>query len=163
MEREAIKQYADWLQTNTNEIVAQKIKFDAEQVYRLIDSLHVFDQSVTSFLTMTQETYYRTISDHKLTLQGERDAMNKLQDRVLVNHVDGALAAGEIHFEYNHEDSYAEGYSPRKDLQIIAYSFKVLGAVVAISNTELVRQHLSKDAAISIALAADALTHWQEA
>lgn len=163
MEREAIKQYADWLQTNTNEIVAQKIKFEADKVYQLIDTLHIFEQPVTTYLTMSQETYYRTVSDHKLTLPGERDTMRKLQDRVLVNHVDGALADGEIQFEYNHEDSYSEGYSPRKDLQIIAYSFKVLGAVVAISSTELVRQNLSKDAAISIALAADALTQWQAA
>lgn len=162
MEREAIKQYADWLELNTTDIIAQHVQFDPSKVYEIVDQLQVFKQPVQQILEMTQESYYQQLSDHKLTLQGERDLMTHLQDRVLVNHVDGSITDRQIHFEYNHEDNFSGGYSARKDLHLLTYGLKVIGAMVVISDFKLVQENLSADAAISLALAADMVSRWQD-
>ncbi|WP_125768991.1 hypothetical protein [Lapidilactobacillus wuchangensis] len=162
MERDAIKQYADWLQTNTDDIIAQHVKFDPNKVYEIIDQLKIFKKPVTEIMAMTEEDYYQQLSDHKLTLQGERDVLTHLQDRVLINHVDGSITQRQIHFSYNHEDNFAGGYSARKDLHLLTYGLKVIGAVVVISDFELVQENISADAAVSLALAADMISRWQD-
>lgn len=163
MERDVIKQYADWLEENSNDIIARRTEFDAKQVYNIITDLKIFDQPVDTYLKMSQDDYYATISDHKLTLQGETEPMSQLEDRVLTNHVDGSLTEGEINFSYNHEDNFSGGYSARKDLNLIMYGLEVIGAVANVGGFELVQQNLSKDAAVSLLLAANSLSEWEQA
>ncbi|MFD1464923.1 hypothetical protein ACFQ4L_02300 [Lapidilactobacillus mulanensis] len=161
MERDVIKQYADWLEQNGGDIIARRVAFDAQQVFNIVQQLQIFDRPVADYLTMSQDEYYRTISDHKLTLQGEDEPMSQLQDRVLINHVDGSLTDNNLNFAYNHEDNFTGGYSARKDLNLITYGLEVVGAVAAISNPEFVKEHLSQDAAVSLILAANSLKDWQ--
>lgn len=160
MERDAIKLYADWLEENGDDIIARRVDFDAKQVDNIVSELKIFDQPVDAYLTMSQDDYYATVSDHKLTLQGDDEPMSKLEDRVLINHVDGSLTDGDINFAYNHEDNFSGGYSARKDLNLIMYGLEVVGAVANVGGFELVQQHLSKDAAVSLLLAANSLAEW---
>ncbi|WP_125607804.1 hypothetical protein [Lapidilactobacillus bayanensis] len=162
MERDVIKQYADWLEENSNDIIARRTQFDAKQVYNIVTELKIFDQPVTAYLQMSQDDYYATTSDHKLTLQGDVEPLSQLQDRVLINHVDGSLTEGQINFAYNHEDNFSGGYSARKDLNLITYGLEVVGAVANVGGFGLVQQNLSKDAAVSLLLAANSLSEWEQ-
>ncbi|GEL12946.1 hypothetical protein FC15_GL000745 [Lapidilactobacillus concavus DSM 17758] len=161
MERDVIKQYADWLEQNSSDIIARRIAFDAQKLFDLVQQLGILDRPVNDYLTMSQDDYYRTVSDHKLTLQGEDEPMSHLQDRILINHVDGSLTENNLNFAYNHEDNFTGGYSARQDLNLITYGLEVVGAVVAISGSEFIKSHLSKDAVISLLLAAHSLNEWQ--
>lgn len=162
MNSQTVKDYADWLQQNTSKIVAGQVSFDAQKVYDILDDLKIFDQPSQSYLQMTQESFYDTVSDHKLTIGDETKQLTALQDRILINHVDGSITDQQLNFAYNHEDNYEGGYQARKELNLLAYGFKVLGAVLAISEAKLVRENLSTDAAMSLLLAAHALDGWQK-
>ena len=111
---------------------------------------------------MTEEDYYQNESDHRLTLQNPKNKLSELHDRVQVNHVDGSLDAHEVNFTYNHEDPYiSEDYKVKTDLNIVNYSFTVIGAVYDNTIVADVRNSLSRDAILSIGLAAHAIEEWQ--
>ena len=85
-----------------------------------------------------------------------------MHDRVQVNHVDGSLEGHDINFTYNHEDPYAEKeYQVKTDINLVNYSFTVIGAVYDNTIVADVRNSISKDAILSIGLAAHAIEEWQ--
>ena len=85
--------------------------------------------------------------------------MRELSDRILTNHVDGYVDQDEINLTYNHEDPLQDGsYDRATDLHVLLYSLKVIGAVRAIAPNDL-KKVLSKDAVLSLGLAANALVN----
>ena len=106
---------------------------------------------------MTQEQYYDTESDHKLTLIKLSEQLTDLHDRILTNHVDGFVDKNEINLTYNHENPYEDGfYNAVVDFHVVSYGFKVIGAVQEVAPKTL-QGVLSKDALLAIGLAAHAL------
>lgn len=112
---------------------------------------------------MTEDDYYQNESDHLLTLQSPDHKLSELHDRVQVNHVDGSLDAHEVNFSYNHEDPFASGeYKAKTDIDLVSFAFTVIGAVYDNTIVADVRNSLSKDAVLSIGLAAYAIEAWQK-
>lgn len=162
MEKLSISELADWLEANMQAIAAKKIQFDPTRVYPLLDALHVLPASVTTYFDMTQEQYYEQVSDHELNLvNGQKAKLADIKDRYMVNHVDGVLSDDNINFAYNHENAYPNGeYDVTQDLHVLTYGLEVVGAVATI-NVDLVTRDLSRDAVISLALAAQHIAAWQ--
>ena len=157
MEKLDTVKLADDLATNQESILNQETDFDAEAVYQVIDNLHVLHHPIKDYFEMIQDQYYETESDHKLTLINLANKLTDLHDRILTNHVDGYADKDEINLTYNHEDPYEDGfYNKSVDLHVVVYSLKVIGAVEAIAPKTL-QEVLSKDAVLSIGLAAHAL------
>jgi len=162
MNSETISNLADWLATNKKKIEDKSQKLDAQKVYDILDALEVLRKPIKEYFDMTEEDYYQNESDHRLTLQNPKNKLSELHDRVQVNHVDGSLDAHEVNFTYNHEDPYiSEDYKVKTDLNIVNYSFTVIGAVYDNTIVADVRNSLSRDAILSIGLAAHAIEEWQ--
>ena len=162
MNSETISTLADWLYTNRNKIEDKSEKFDAQKVYDILDSLEVLKKPIKEYFDMTEDDYYQNESDHRLTLQNPDQKLSELHDRVQVNHVDGSLEGHDINFTYNHEDPYAEKeYQVKTDINLVNYSFTVIGAVYDNTIVADVRNSISKDAILSIGLAAHAIEEWQ--
>ncbi|WP_334329618.1 hypothetical protein [Companilactobacillus sp. HBUAS59699] len=162
MDSETISKLAEWLDKNDKDIEKKSEKFDAQKVYEIIDSLEVLRKPIKDYFDMTEDDYYQNESDHRLTLQNPTHKLGELHDRVQVNHVDGSLSEHDINFTYNHEDPYAEGeYKAKTDLNLVTYSFVVIGAVYNNTIVADVRNSISKDAILSIGLAAHAIEEWQ--
>ncbi|UQS83084.1 hypothetical protein [Bombilactobacillus thymidiniphilus] len=163
MKSDKVSQLADWLEDNVEQIVAHKQYLDVQKVYELLDNLAVLRQPVQDYLTMTEEDYYENESDHRLTLHNSEQVLADLADRVLVNHVDGSFINSEINFSYNHENPYfTENYDVQVDLHLIEYALEVIGAVASNTIMSDVRNNLSPDAVLSVALAAHAVGKWQQ-
>ncbi len=157
MEKLEIVTLADDLAANQESILNKETDFDAEAVYRVIDNLHVLHKPIKEYFGMTQEEYYDTESDHKLTLIKLSEQLTDLHDRILTNHVDGFVDKNEINLTYNHENPYEDGfYNDIVDFHVVSYSLKVIGAVEEVAQKTL-QGVLSKDALLSIGLAAHAL------
>ena len=101
---------ADNLADNQESILNKETDFDAEAVYRVIDNLHVLHKPVKDYFGMTQEQYYETESDHKLTLINLSEQLTDLHDRILTNHVDGYADQNKINLTYNHENPYEDDF-----------------------------------------------------
>lgn len=163
MQAEALSQMGDWLEDHATAIAAGKAQLDVQAINDLLDNLGVLRHPVQEYLIMTEEQYYENESDHRLTLQNEKQPLSELKDRVLVNHIDGSLANSELNFTYNHEHPYANGtYNLTNDLHTIEYALEVIGAVTANTIMADVRNNLSQDAVLSVALAAHAVGQWQK-
>jgi len=163
MNSETISNLADWLYTNREKIEDKSQEFDAQKVYDVLDSLEVLRKPIKEYFDMTEDDYYQNESDHRLTLQNPDNKLSELHDRVQVNHVDGSLADHDINFTYNHEDPYANGdYKVKTDIDLITYSFTVIGAVYDNTIVADVRNSISNDAILTIGLAAHAVEAWQE-
>ncbi|UQS82010.1 hypothetical protein MOO45_07420 [Bombilactobacillus folatiphilus] len=163
METKTLSQLADWLEENSLKISSREEYLDVQKVYELLDELAILRQPVQNYFEMTEKNYYENESDHRLTLQHKNQVLRQLQDRILVNHVDGSFIKSEINFDYNHENPYREGtYNVQTDLHLIEYALEVIGAVVANTIKSDVRNNLSPDAVLSIALAAQAVAQWQK-
>lgn len=162
MEKLAISDLADWLEANMQTIIDKEIQFDPTRVYPLLDDLHVLPASVTTYFDMSQEQYDEKVSDHKLNLAtNSKDKLSDITDRYMVNHVDGVLSEGDVHFTYNHENTDVNGqYDVMQDLHVLTYGLEVVGAVATI-NVNLITHDLSKDAVMSLALAAQHIANWQ--
>lgn len=108
---------------------------------------------------MTEDQYYESESDHKLTLVNLSEKLTDLHDRILTNHVDGYVDKDQIHLTYNHENPYEDDfYNPEVDYHVITYSLKVIGAVQSVAAKDL-QGVLSKDAVLSLGLATYALAN----
>lgn len=148
---------ADDLALSQKKILNNEGSFDAAAIYQVVDQLGVLNSPIKNYFKMTQEQYYEAESDHKLTLIHLSDPLSKLHDRILTNHVDGYVNKDELHLTYNHENPYEDGlYNPETDYHVLTYSLKVIGAVQAIAPKDL-QDVLSKDAVLSLGLAAAAL------
>ena len=162
MNSETISLLAEWLDQNAEKVEAQSKKLDVLKVYDVIDKLEVLRKPIKDYFDMTEDDYYQNESDHRLTLQHPEAKLSELHDRVLVNHVDGSLSGHDVNFTYNHEDPYASGsYKAKVDVNLIEYSFTVIGAVYNNTIVADVRNSISKDAILSIGLAARAIEEWQ--
>ena len=151
MEKLDTMMLADDLALSQDKILNGEQDFDAEAVYKVIDNLGVLNNPIKDYFNMTEEQYYEAESDHKLTLIKLSDKLTSLHDRILTNHVDGYVDKD--------EDPYEDDmYDPATDYRVIVYSLKVIGAVQAIAARDL-QEVLSKDAVLSIGLAAYALAH----
>lgn len=159
MEKLNTMMLADDLALSQDKILSGEQNFDAEAVYKAIDSLGVLNNPIKDYFGLTQEQYYEAESDHKLTLIKLDDKLINLHDRILTNHVDGFVDKDEINLTYNHENPYQDDmYNKEVDYRVITYSLKVIGAVQAIVAKDL-QEVLSKDAVLSLGLAAYALEH----
>ncbi|ALB29667.1 MULTISPECIES: hypothetical protein [Companilactobacillus] len=162
MNSETISKLAEKLYEDRNKIEEKSQTFEAQAVYDILDSLEVLRKPIKEYFDMTEDDYYQNESDHRLTLQSPTHKLSELHDRVQVNHVDGSLDAHEINFTYNHEDPYAGGdYKVKTDLNLVSFAFTVIGAVYDNTIVADVRNSLSKDAVLSIGLAAHAIEAWQ--
>ena len=163
MNSETISKLAEGLYEDRKKIEDKSEKFDAQKVYDILDSLEVLRKPIKDYFEMTEDDYYQNESDHRLTLQHPDHKLNQLHDRVQVNHVDGSLMGHEINFTYNHEDPYAGGdYKVMTDINLISFAFTVIGAVYDNTIVADVRNSVSKDAILSIGLAAKAVEEWQK-
>lgn len=163
MNSETISEFGEWLDDNASKIESNSVQFDAQRVYSVIDNLEILRKPVQEYFDMTEEDYYENESDHRLTLQNPDAKLSELKDRVLVNHIDGSLADHDVNFTYNHENPFPDGqYSPKVDVDLVNYSFVVIGAVFANTIVADIRNSLSKDAILSVALAAKAIADWQD-
>jgi hypothetical protein len=157
----SVSTLADWLEEHTSALLDKKEVLDLNQVFAAIDYLGVLKNPAASYPDMGQETYLRSESDKKLSLLDEKARLNTLEDRIMVNHVDGSVTDDEINFKYNHDTPMVDGeYRPRKDLEILKFGLEVIGAVSATGHADTVREALSSDAVVSLVLAANALHNW---
>ncbi len=157
MEKLDTMMLADDLALSQDKILNGEQNFDAEAVYKAIDELHVLAHPIKDYFSMTEEQYYEAESDHKLTLLNLSEQLVDLHDRILTNHVDGFVDQDQIHLTYNHEDPYEDDlYNPETDYHVLVYSLKVIGAVKSVAAKDL-QKVLSKDAVLSLGLAAHAL------
>lgn len=147
----------DELAAKQDEIISGEEKLNLSKIYDEINSLEVLAKPIQDYFEMTQDEYYNSESDGKLNLLQLNEKLGSLNDRILTNHVDGYVDKGEVNFTYNHENPTIDGLYDRKtDFNVLLYSLKVIGAVRAIAPDEL-KKVLSKDAVLSLGLAAHAL------
>lgn len=157
MDKLATMELADELAAAQDKILNGEEKLDTARVYQAIDDLGVLNDPISKYFDRTEDEYYETESDHYLALTNLSSKLSDLHDRILTNHVDGFVDKDEINFTYNHENAYADdSYVARVDMHVLVYGLKVLGATLAIA-PEDVRSVLSKDAVLSLGLAAHAL------
>lgn len=157
MDKLEIMQLADDLSKDQDKILSGEEKLDVERIYKAIDGLGVLENSITTYFDLTEEQYYETESDHLLTLTRLSHKLSEMHDRILTNHVDGYVDKDEINLTYNHENPFTDGnYSARDDMHVLVYSLKVIGAVYTIAEQDL-KSVLSKDAVLSLGLAARTL------
>ena len=150
---------ADDLALSQDQIISGQQDLDTEKIYKEIDSLGVLDKPIKDYFSMTQDEYYNSESDGKLTLLHLNEPMSALHDRILTNHVHGYVDKDEINLTYNHEDPFEDdNYDRTTDVHVLLYSLKVIGAVRAIDASDL-KKVLSKDAVVSLGLAANALAN----
>ncbi|MGR3742421.1 hypothetical protein [Companilactobacillus sp. DQM5] len=158
-----ISEFASKLYDDTKDIENKKKKLDVEKIYEFIDEISLLRKPIKEYFDMTENEYYEEESDHGLTLQDKDQKLSQLHDRVLLNHVDGSMTKEEINFTYNHENPYDDDgkYQPIEDLHIISFAFEIIGAVSANTRIGNIRNILSRDALLSIGLAANAVDQWQ--
>ncbi len=162
MDEYGVSALADWLEEHTGALLDKKELLDLNKVYATIDYLGVLNNPAVSYPEMSQETYFKSESDKKLSLLDEKNRLATLDDRIMVNHVDGSVTDDEINFKYNHDTPMTDGdYHARKDLEILKFGLEVIGAVSVTGHAETVRAALSSDAVVSLVLAANAFHDWQ--
>lgn len=150
---------ADDLAVSQDKIISGQQDLDTKKIFQEIDNLGVLNKPITDYFTMSEDEYYNSESDGKLTLIHLTDPLSNLHDRILTNHVDGYVDKDEINLTYNHEDPFEDGnYDRTTDMHVLLYSLKVIGAVRAIAPNDL-KTVLSKDAVLSLGLAANALAN----
>lgn len=162
MQQGEIAKLADWLEAHKTGIADRSTKLDKKQIFKIIDALKVFQQPIITYFDMTEDQYDQAESDHKFTIEEGRHKLTEIKDRIMINHLDGTITSGELNFTYNHETSIKDTYQVKVDLNILTYGLEVLGAAAAIVDLAEIKQHLSKDAAMSLAIAAYAIDAWQK-
>ena len=159
MEKLDTMKLADDLALLQDKVLGKEQSFNADAVYKIIDGLGVLDKPIKDYFNMTEDQYYESESDHKLTLVNLSEKLTDLHDRILTNHVDGYVDEDQIHLTYNHENPYEDDfYNPEVDYHVITYSLKVIGAVQSVAAKDL-QGVLSKDAVLSLGLATYALAN----
>ena len=98
MEKLDTMMLADDLALSQDKILNGEQDFGAEAVYKVIDNLGVLNNPIKDYFDMTEEQYYETESDHKLTLIKMDSKLTDLHDRILTNHVDGFVDKDEINY-----------------------------------------------------------------
>ena len=158
MENLTTMNLADELASSQDQIISGEERLDLEKIFTEIDNLHILDKPIKDYLSMKSEDYYDE-SDSKLTLLNMDQPLSEVEDRILTNHVDGYVDKNEINLTYNHENPFEDGnYDRATDFHVLLYSLKVIGAVREVDAVDL-QKVLSKDAVLSLGLAANALAN----
>ena len=163
MDQFGISELADWLEANNDQLLDKAELMPTDKVLAAVDYLKVLAQSAAAYLPMKQGTFDREESDHKLNLMADDQPLSQVEDRIMVNHVDGSITKDELNFTYNHEPVFEDGYQAKKDLNIVKFGLEVIGAVATSGHLETVTAALSKDAAVTLIVAAARFRQWQEA
>jgi hypothetical protein len=159
MDKLTITTLADDLAVSQEQIIAGQQTLDEKRVYAVLDGLGILDHSITTYFDQSQDAYYGSESNHQLNLLNLQYPLKDLQDRILTNHVDGFVDQNKLHLTYNHENPFEDGlYSRETDFHVLLYSLKVIGAVYSIAPDDLTKV-LTKDAVLSLGLAAYSLVH----
>lgn len=161
MDQYGISELADWLETQSDALLAKTTAFPEEKVQAAVDYLQVLKHPAANYLDTLQGHYDRHESDHKLNLLADKQPLAELEDRVMVNHVDGSITEDQLNFTYNHEPAFEGGYQPKKDLNIVKFGLEVVGAVTNTGHTETIAAALSPDAMVTLIVAAHRFTQWQ--
>lgn len=155
MSKLAILQLSDEITELEKEIVSQNKAIDLAQLFSALDDLKVLNQKAENYIEMSQDDYYQSESDHRLTLEKMDQPLSTLSDRVLTNHVDGLPEKEALNFDYNHETVLEDGqYNREMDFHVLSYSLKVISAAATVVGIDNLSASLSKDAVVSIILAA---------
>jgi hypothetical protein len=91
----------------------------------------------------------------------DEQPLAELEDRIMVNHVDGSITEDQVNFTYNHEPVFDSGYAPKKDLNIVKFGLEVIGAVATSGHLQTVAAALSPDAMVTLVVAAHRFATWQ--
>src|SRR5699024_11452282 len=104
-------------------IINSQQDLNTKRIYNEINSLDILDKPIEEYFDMTQDEYYNSESDGKLTLLHLDKPLRELSDRILTNHVDGYVDQDEINLTYNHENLLPDGcYDLATDLHVLLYS-----------------------------------------
>lgn len=163
MDQFEISELADWLEANHAGLLDKTTALPEEKVLAAVDYLKVLKQPAADYLNMLQGHYFKEESDHKLNLLDDAQPVAAIQDRIMVNHVDGSITEDTLNFTYNHEPVFEHGYDETTDLNIIKYGLEVIGAVATTGHLEMVTAALSPDAILTLLVAAHTFRQWQQA
>ncbi|WP_125703835.1 hypothetical protein [Lacticaseibacillus daqingensis] len=155
MDQYGVSELADWLEAKTQALLENNEQLPLERIAAAVDYLNVLAQPAVHYLEMHQGQYDKEESDHKLNLLADDLPLRELEDRIMVNHVDGSIVNDEINFTYNHEPVFEGGYQPKKDLNLIKYGLEVIGAVATSGHLATITAALSKDAVVTLIVAAN--------
>ncbi|KRM87606.1 hypothetical protein [Lacticaseibacillus thailandensis] len=162
MDQFSVTALADQLEADTDKLLAKEMVLNADAINEAVDYLDVLQNPAASYPELNQEAYSDSESDHKLSLLGDNTPLMNIDDRIMVNHVDGSISGDKVHFTYNHETPLVDGqYSAKKDLEIIKFGLEVIGAVLGTGAHDQVKALLSPDAVVSLTIAAHRLRAWQ--
>ena len=80
---------ADDMALSQEKIINGQQDLNTKRIYNEINSLDILDKPIEEYFDMTQDEYYNSESDGKLTLLHLDKPLRELSDRILTNHVDG--------------------------------------------------------------------------
>ncbi|MCX2454916.1 hypothetical protein [Lacticaseibacillus nasuensis] len=163
MDQFEISELADWLEANHDALLAKTTLLPEAKVAAAVDYLEVLAHPAADYLNMLQGNYFREESDHKLNLLDDKAPVAKLEDRIMVNHVDGSITEDKLNFTYNHEPVFDGEYAAAVDLNIVKYGLEVIGAVATTGHLQTVTAALSPDAVLTLLVAAHTFAQWQKA
>ena len=163
MDQFEISELADWLEAHHDQLLDKAELMPVAKVQAAVDYLQVLAAPAQSYLARKQGAYDQDESDHKLNLLADEQALAAVEDRIMVNHVDGSITEDQINFTYNHEPVFEGGYQPKKDLNIVKFGLEVIGAVATTGHLQTVTAALSKDAVVTLVVASARFRQWQEA
>ncbi len=89
MDQFGISELADWLEAHNDQLLDKAEMMPTDKVLAGVDYLKLLAQPAAAYLVMKQGTYDREESDHKLNLMADDQALAQVEDRIMVNHVDG--------------------------------------------------------------------------
>ncbi|WP_461215050.1 hypothetical protein [Lacticaseibacillus sp. GG6-2] len=161
MDQYGISELADWLEAQSDALLGKAQAFPEEKVQAAVDYLKVLKHPASTYLDTLQGHYDRHESDHKLNLLADKAPLADLEDRIMVNHVDGSITENNINFTYNHEPVFEGGYQPKKDLNLVKFGLEVIGAVATTGSLATASEVLSPDAMVTLVVAAHRFKQWQ--
>ena len=92
---------ADDIALSQEKIINGQQDLNTKRIYNEINSLSILDKPIEEYFDMTQDEYYNSEFDGKLTLLHLDQPLRELNDRILTNHVDGYVDQEEINLTYN--------------------------------------------------------------
>ncbi|WP_390405982.1 hypothetical protein [Lacticaseibacillus jixiensis] len=161
MDQYGISELADWLEAQSDALLAKSTPFPETKVFAAVDYLKKLRHPAADYLNVLQGHFDRHESDHKLNLLADKATLAELEDRIMVNHVDGSITDNTLNFTYNHEPTFEGGYQPKTDLNIVKFGLEVIGAVATTGKLDTVRDALSADALVTLVVAAHRFKQWQ--
>ncbi|BDR57546.1 hypothetical protein [Xylocopilactobacillus apis] len=158
MKKEEIKNLYEELVKDREAYEDNLKKYPVEKIETFINDLGIFEKPVGEIMMMSQDDYSQDLSDNRFSFDFSGHRMDKLMDRIIINHTDGSVNEGKINLTYSHEDPYESGqYNVKTDFNIIQYGMAILSALSEIVEPEKIVEVLSPDATVSLMLACKAI------